>query len=60
MEEITVTVQDKSNQDIHVRQIGKQKDKSEGLPEAGGGIALGMDVMYCQSSSSMSQWQWHK
>jgi hypothetical protein len=54
MEEITVTMQDKSNQDIHVWQIGKHNDKSEGLPEASGGIALGMDVMYCQPSSCMS------
>jgi hypothetical protein len=54
MEEITVTVQDKSNQDIHVRQIGKHNDKSEVLPEGSGGIALGMEVMYCQSSSCMS------
>jgi len=54
MEKITVTVQDEPNQDIHVRQIGKHNDKSEVLPEGGGGIALGMDVMYCQSSSCMS------
>jgi len=54
MEEITVTVQDKSNQDIHVRQIGKHNDKSEVLPGASGGITLEMDVMYCQSSSCMS------
>jgi hypothetical protein len=44
MEEITVPVQDKSNQDIHVRQIGKHNDKSEVLPGASGGIAFGMDV----------------
>jgi len=54
MEEITVTVQDKSNQHIHIRQIGKHNDKSEVLPEGSGGIAFGMDVMYCQSSSCMS------
>ena len=54
MEEITVTVQDKSNQDIHVWQIGKHNDKSERLPKASAGIALGMNVMYCQSSSCMS------
>ena len=54
MEEITVTVQDKSNQYIHIRQIGKHNDKSEVLPEGSGGIAFGMDVMYCQSSSCMS------
>ncbi len=54
MEEITVTVQYKSNQDIHVRQIGKHNDKSEVLPEGSGGIALGMEVMYRQSSSCMS------
>ena len=54
MEEITVTMQDKSNQDIHVRQIGKHNDKSEVLPEGSGGIALGMEVMYRQSSSCMS------
>jgi hypothetical protein len=54
MEEIAITLQDKSNQNIHVRQIGKHNDKSEGLPEASGGIAFGMDVMYCQSSSCMS------
>ena len=54
MEEITVTMQDKSNQDIHVRQIGKHKDKNEVFPEGSGGIALGMEVMYCQSSSCMS------
>jgi hypothetical protein len=54
MEEITVTVQDKSNQNIHVRQIGKHNDNSEVLPEGSGGIAFGMDVMYCQSSSCMS------
>ena len=54
MEEITVTVQDKSNQDIHIRQIGKHNDKSEVLPEASGVIALGMDVLYCQSNSCMS------
>jgi hypothetical protein len=54
MEEITVSMHDKSNQDIHVWQIAKHNDNSEGLPEASGGIALGMDVMYCQSSSCMS------
>jgi len=54
MEEITVTMQDQSNQDIYVRQIGKHNDKSEVLPEVSGGIALEMDVMYCQSSSCMS------
>ena len=54
MEEITITMQDKSNQDIHVRQIGKHNDKSECFPEASGGIALEMDVMYCQPSSCMS------
>jgi hypothetical protein len=36
MEEMTVPMQDESNQDIHVWQIGKHNDKSEGLPEASG------------------------
>ena len=54
MEKVAVPVNNKSDENIYIRQIGKHNDKSERLPKASGGIAFGMNVMYCQSSSCMS------
>ena len=55
VEQIAIAVHDESNQHVYVRQVGKDRDVTEGLPEAPVTIGLRMEVMDGETGSCMSQ-----
>ena len=55
VKQIAIAVQDESNQNVYVWQVGKDRDVTEGFPEASVTIGLRIEVMDGKTGSCMSQ-----